>query len=243
MSRETIASLGAALSPLVLIVLAAVAARLAALGAKHIRDKRFAAAVELAAYGAAGVVADLAQHVVDALKDPSKPGTWDQVAANAVRETAITRVRSLYPGAVQVLTSALQSTTKVDELLGTLVERAVRDLKGRASPAHSADVLPDAISPRDAQRGAARMDVMLCVLALVALVGTGALLVGCRPPADCEVGHDTWRCSPEGVPQFCDAHNRWRAWATLPCARSGGQCAVREGRATCVAAPADGGAR
>lgn len=132
MTRETIASLASALLPLAVLAIAAIAARLAALGAQHIRDKRLAAAVQLAAYGAAGVVADLAQHVVDALKDPSKPGTWDQVAANAARAAAIGRVKQLYPGAVAVITDALKDSGRVEELLGTLVERAVVDLKGRA---------------------------------------------------------------------------------------------------------------
>lgn len=72
------------------------------------------------------------------------------------------------------------------------------------------------------------------VVLLAAAILSGHLLCGCRPPANCDVGKDTWRCSPEGIPQHCDAHNRWRAWATVPCARVGGVCALREGRATCV---------
>lgn len=77
--------------------------------------------------------------------------------------------------------------------------------------------------------------VLRALVALLAVaILSGHLLCGCRPPANCDVGRDTWRCSPEGIPQHCDAHNRWRAWATVPCARVGGVCALRDGRATCV---------
>lgn len=134
MTRDTLASLATALMPLALTLIAALAAWAARAINAHIRDRRVALAVELAAYGAASVVADLAQHVVSDLKDPAKPGAWNEIAATAVRKHAVARVRDLYPSAVRVLEQAAANPARVDDLLGTLVERAVVDLKGRAVP-------------------------------------------------------------------------------------------------------------
>lgn len=74
MNRELVASVVTSLLPLALIALTALAARAASVAVRYIHDRRLALAVELAAYGAAGVVADLMQHVVRDLKDPAKPG-------------------------------------------------------------------------------------------------------------------------------------------------------------------------
>lgn len=144
MTRDLIASAATALLPLALLALTALAAWAARLVGRHIRDRRLALAVELAAYGAAAVVADLAQHVVSDLKNPTKAGRWDEVAATAVKLRAIAQVRALYPSAVRVLAEASADPSRVDELLGTLVERAVVDLKGRAVPA---PVLVEASAP------------------------------------------------------------------------------------------------
>jgi hypothetical protein len=135
MTRDLIASATAALLPVVLLALTALAAALAALVARHIRDKRYGAAVTLLAYGAAGVVADLAQHVVAGLKDPTRAGTWNRVAADAVKREAVALLRSLYPLAITFVTDVLRDPTKVDALLGTLIEREVVNLKARAAAA------------------------------------------------------------------------------------------------------------
>ncbi len=135
MNRELVASVVTALLPLALIALTALAARAASIGVRYIHDRRLALAVELAAYGAAGVVADLMQHVVRDLKDPKKQGTWTDVAAAAVRLRAVARVRELYPSAVRVLEQAADDPQRVDDLLATLVERAVVNLKARPSGA------------------------------------------------------------------------------------------------------------
>lgn len=129
MNRELVASVVTALLPLALIALTALAARAASVAVRYIHDRRLALAVELAAYGAAGVVADLMQHVVRDLKDPAKPGAWNDVAAAAVRLRAVARMRELYPSAVRVLEQAADDPKRVDDLLATLVERAVVDLK------------------------------------------------------------------------------------------------------------------
>lgn len=150
MSRDLIVFASTTLLPLLLIALTALAAWVAGLVARHIADKRQAAAVTLLAYGAAGVVADLAQHVVGSLKDPSKPGTWTEVAAAGVKLRATEQLRRLYPFAVDVITRALRDPSKVDDLLGTLLEKAVVDLKAKAPAQIAAAVTlrPPAIGGR-----------------------------------------------------------------------------------------------
>lgn len=124
--------------------LVALAAWVSSLVAKHIRDKRYGAAVTLLAYGAAGVVADLEQHVVVALKDPAKAGKWTEIAAGAVRVRGVELLRKLYPLAVGFITQVLRDPKQVDTLLGTLLERAVLDLKAKVParlPAPPAETL------------------------------------------------------------------------------------------------------
>lgn len=145
MSRDLLTLVFTTLFPVFLLGLTALAAWLSALIARHIRDRRYGAAVTLLAYGAAGVAADFAQHVVAELKDPTRPGSWDSVAASAVKREAVTLLRSLYPLAIDFVTQVLRDPTKVDALLGTLVERAVVDLKSRTAPP------PVAIGARDIQ--------------------------------------------------------------------------------------------
>ncbi len=143
MSRETIATIGTTLLPALLLALTALAAYGASLVARHIKDKRYGAAITLLAYGAAGVVADFAQHTVGDLKDPSKAGTWDAVTAASIKLRAVAIVRELYPLAVTFVTTVLRDPSKVDALLGTLVEKAVVDLKAKAPPKLSAvEIVP-----------------------------------------------------------------------------------------------------
>ena len=115
--------------PVCLALLAILAARILRVVTQHIRDRRLALAIELAAYGAAAVVADLGQRLVHDLKDPSKPGAWTPNAASSARLQAIARVRELYPAAVKIITDSLGDAGRVDDLLGTLVERAVVEQK------------------------------------------------------------------------------------------------------------------
>lgn len=161
--------------PIRLLGLTAVAAWFASLLSRHIRDRRYGAAVTLLAYGAAGVAADLAQHVVADLKDPERPGAWDSVAAASVKREAVVLLRALYPLAVDFVTRVLHDPAKVDALLGTLVERAVVELKAHtaASPlALDAPVLTptpsrDTLAPQapSAQRGRASVGALLVALA------------------------------------------------------------------------------
>lgn len=129
MTREFMALATQALQPLLLAVIAAFGAWAAAALRRWTQNARIAAVVDTITRGAEGVVADIAQHVVDDLKDPSKPGSWDAVSQAAARRTAIERIRRLLPGDV----AALEAHVGLDaaaELLGTLVERAVVASKG-----------------------------------------------------------------------------------------------------------------
>ena len=137
MSRDTLVSFATILLPLVLTALAALAAWGTRAITRLIHDRRAALALEVIANGAAAIVADLAQHVVADLKDPSKPGAWSSVAAATMRLRAVECVKRLYPAAVALAEEALAHPETLDELLGTVVERAVVDLKAKA-PAKAA---------------------------------------------------------------------------------------------------------
>lgn len=131
MTRETAAMLATALQPLLLALITAAAAWAAQAIRKRTQDARIVAAVDTLTRGAEGVVADLAQHVVADLKDPSKPGAWDEVAMQSARATATARLRRLLPHDVAALESSV-GPERAAELLGTLVERAVVASKGGA---------------------------------------------------------------------------------------------------------------
>lgn len=129
MNRDTIASGLSLLTPLIFALLSALVASLSKQIAAHLKDRRAALALELAGTGAASVVADLYQHTVADLKNPAKPGKWDEVTAAAVKLRAVALVRQLYPQAVTVLTQSVADPAHVDVILGHLVEHAVVELK------------------------------------------------------------------------------------------------------------------
>ncbi|TAK27229.1 MAG: hypothetical protein EPO40_16530 [Myxococcaceae bacterium] len=193
MSRESIASALLILLPLALTALAALAAWGTRAITRLIKDRRVALALEVIANGAAAIVADLAQHVVADLKDPSKPGDWTHVAAATVRVRAVERVKQLYPQAVALAAEALANPERINDLLGTVVERAVVDLKAKA-PSKAVEAigpvigreavvpevaaqLADEVVPRDGQRGSISLRALLAV-ALLSLV---ALAASCIP--------------------------------------------------------------
>lgn len=84
-----------------------------------------------------------------------------------------------------------------------------------------------------------RAGLRLVALIIVACV-VGAMTCGCREPANCNRGADTWRCSPSGRPERCSEGNVWRSQFYGPCPLSGGRCVVVPGvGATCVRADHD----
>jgi hypothetical protein len=133
MSRQLLSSLASALAPLVMIALAALAARLGQTILAHVRDRRVALALELAAWGAAAEVANLYQTLVKDLKNPASPGAWDASVGAAMKSRAIAELRRLYPEVVATLQAAGRRPDQIEALLGSLVERAVVDLKARTT--------------------------------------------------------------------------------------------------------------
>lgn len=188
MSREMITTLAVAALPLLLAALSALGAWAVAAWSRYIKDRRLALALELAALGAASIVAELAQTLVQDLKDPTKPGSWDQVAKASVRSTAILRLRMLYPQAVAVLTAVLRDPARVDAQLGALVERAVVDLNNRTTPPQM--LAPEALRGTDPPRAPAAPQAgyvrpgLLVLLVLLPLLG----LAACPPRPTPEPG-------------------------------------------------------
>lgn len=241
MSRETAALLLQALQPLLLALITAAAAWAAAQIRRRTQDARITAAVDRLARGAEGVVADLAQHLVQDLKDPSKPGSWDRVAAQSARATAITRLRRLFPQEVAALEAG--GAGRVEELLGALVERGVVAAKGSSLPPIPS-VVPSKVVPVDhsGERGSVRLGAVALLLATaLCIAGLGAVLTGCREPSNCNRQVDAWRCSPEGRPERCSEGNVWRSYAYGPCSLTREVCVSVPGAAFCRP-PQDAGA-
>lgn len=272
MTRETIALILQALQPVLLALITAAAAWAAAQVRRRTQDARITAAVDTLARGAEGVVADLSQHVVSALKDPSQPGTWDQVAAQSARATAIRRLRALFPQDVAALEAG--GIGRVDELLGVLVERGVIAAKGGAVPAvptaTPSTVTPSKVPPPSGEAGFARPGAVALLLAVaLCLAGLGAVLSGCPQvregvmritpgvPEPTVCVPDTQRCAG-AVPEVCSRNEtgttRW--WPSLAPRLDGtprvcaGGCSVSDaGLAGCDPVlpdnpfTADGGAR
>jgi len=254
MLRDLFLQAAPALLSMLTLGLIALAAWVTAVVARHIRDKRYGAAVTLLAYGAAGVAADLAQHVVDALKDPSKPGSWSSVSGAAVRLRGIDLLRQLYPLAVSFITRVLRDPAKVDALLGTLLEKAVVDLKSKAPaqlpavetlPSLAADpvvldretiVPPEPIAPAgdNPERGSISLRALLALLVIA--VALGAALSGCPNWQRPACGHGGQYSCEHDHPHYCaEATGELTPIGDEPCAAQGRVCEVRaDGVARCA---------
>lgn len=242
--REIFTALATALLPLAFLALAVLVAQGARALGRYIRDRRYAMAVELVALGAAGVVADLMQDVAG-LKDPSKPGAWNDATAAAMKLRAITRLRELYPGAAAVILAVVRDPAKVDDLFAGFVERAVIDAKAGAS---KPSAVRAATPPYNPQSGRASVGPMLLAVAIVAALACSAArsrLADADPTmpgrASCVAG--SWRCNGR-VPEHCDtdedgsAVTRWYPAHGLGADRRPAPCAVAcvvDGTAHCAA--------
>ena len=133
--REQATTVFVYLSPLLVLGAGAFCAWAGKLIARYIKDARYATALQVLATGAAAIVADFAQNIVPALKDPNKPGAWDDVAKAELRATAVERLKRLYPQTVALVHESLQDPSQVNSLLGTLVERGVLASKTTPTPA------------------------------------------------------------------------------------------------------------
>lgn len=127
MNHTTLANLLQAFTPLLLALITAASAWAASQIRARTRDARISAAFETLSRGAEGVVADISQNLVKALKDPNKPGTWDEVAKQAAKNAANARLRALFPDDIAVLEASRPSS--LDDLLSILIERSVVALK------------------------------------------------------------------------------------------------------------------
>ena len=96
---------------------------------KLISHRLYASSVGSLRVRARAVSAD-AQRVVDAAKAPGEPGEWSKDVAAGVRADAVRRVKRLEPLACKVVLEALDGdTSALDELIGTHVEEAVREMR------------------------------------------------------------------------------------------------------------------
>lgn len=246
MSRDTLATLVAIMQPLMIALVGAAFTAMARALSHWSKTQRLAALVTTLGIGAEGVAADLAQHVVADLKDPQKPGTWDRVAAESVRSTAVSRLASIFPAEAAALRAVLGDAA-ARELLGTLVERAVVAMKGSPRLHVMGDVLgefvlpppavpvPSTIAPANPQAGHIRRALLGLVL-LISLAGFTLRcihapvlppVVGCTPGAT---------ACDHGAKVLCSGSGRWEPSGDEPCSAQHRVCAMVDGRARCVVA-------
>lgn len=74
------------------------------------------------------VVTELWQTTVAQLKDPSKPGEWNDDAKRSVALAAVARLTSLGAGAIRALATMGMTPAAVDSLLKSLIESEVAKL-------------------------------------------------------------------------------------------------------------------
>lgn len=252
MTRDTAASVFALATPLILALLGALFGALTRTVSRAARARGYELDLSVLGRGAVGVAADFAQHVVADLKDPTKHGTWDAVAARAVRDDAVARLARLYPAQFESVVGQIGAIA-ARELLGTLIEHAVvllktpprahavGDLFGETVLPPSAPapvpltISPSALIPPGAiaQRGHIRA-ALLGVVLLVSLAGftlrcihapTLPPVSGCTPGATaCE----------RDAKMVCSSTRRWEPAGDEPCAAQGRVCAMTDAGARCV---------
>ena len=231
--KETITAAIIAALPLVLAWVGATARR-------YFATRTYAQQVETIARRARAVVADQ-QRDVDALKDPAAPGAWDRTTAAAVRAEAVRRVRAMEPLACATVLDALDGdTARLDALIGTHVEEAVRAMRQwetaptaptstlaneRALPRPEAPA-PIAPAPANPQSG----HIRAAALGVLLLISAGLLTTRCRPATDAgyalaglppatQCNAREYRCNA-GIPEVCERGStstgalRW--WPTVP---------------------------
>ncbi len=99
----------------------------------HFKISAQNAAVDAIREAATTAVSAIAQQLVTDLKDPSKPGTWGSVAAATAKDSAIKAVHSLGAQALDRLKSSNWTDAQRAELVESLVERAVLEVKARTA--------------------------------------------------------------------------------------------------------------
>lgn len=147
MSHQNIIDLAALLQPIILSILTILAVlakkSLAASGASVGTQKAMASIIDASRICAGNVF----QTVVRDLKDPSKPGTWDQKAKEAAKAAALTDVHTLTAGAKKALLSHGMTSAAVDSLIDKAIESAVADLKAQHPELDAMPKLEDMPTP------------------------------------------------------------------------------------------------
>lgn len=139
MSKDIIVQI---LGYLIPVLVPAIAAYLAAVILRRIPDRRLAQALTLVDYLASGVVAEIYQKTVADLKDPTKPGTWNDVAAATAKRTAMEQLRVVGANVISTVVACGMSPASVDGVLSQAIEKAVIDLNTRVEPPFMRRVLP-----------------------------------------------------------------------------------------------------
>jgi hypothetical protein len=78
---------------------------------------------------ALATVMSLQQTVVNPLKDPEKPGEWNENAASEIKSRAIGKIRDLAGSSIEQLQNHGWTPQMVEELIGKLVESHVLKIK------------------------------------------------------------------------------------------------------------------
>ena len=83
-----------------------------------------------------------------ALKDPSKPGSWTETEATALREEAVREIRRALGDSLSLLVEHYRSSAKVDIVLGRAVDAHAESTRSEPAGAPVAPVSsPDAHAP------------------------------------------------------------------------------------------------
>jgi hypothetical protein len=90
-------------------------------------------AVDAVFEAAVTAVSNAMQRLVADLKDPSKPGTWDAVAAASIKKSVVQDVHTLGAQALDRLKASNWTDAQRATLVEQLVERAVLEVRARTA--------------------------------------------------------------------------------------------------------------
>lgn len=122
------------LSYLLPILLPLIAGYLATLARKYVHNDAALKALQGIGHIAEIAVANAAQRTVLDLKDPSKDGTWDKLAEQAVKRSVSDDVRAMGAPLLSTLSSYGWSEGKREMLIDRMIEGAVLSLKRTSIP-------------------------------------------------------------------------------------------------------------
>lgn len=149
MKREIIAAL---LDRLIPILVSIVSGYVLFLVRKYVHNDAVLKALQVLGEIIKASVGNASQRVVADLKDPNKPGSWDKVAAEAVKSTVIEDIKTIGKPPIDVLVKHGGFTPQqVDALVDRGVETAVREEAVRASnpPAAPTIVVAPVVEKKD----------------------------------------------------------------------------------------------